>query len=280
MRTGVSIRIRTGSYEQEDDRIGAGACLAMRAAGATTALQKPRLPYSTTDSRAMTLHHIADCTIEDHTRHHDVDAQHARHRRKRGHRLSPGYDDRTLAPISDAELLARVASKDRRSLEVLYERHAGWLQIRLERRCGDPELADLALQDTFLSVWKSAAKWRGEGEVAAWIWGIAIRRLVDQLRKAGRRVATSSIDATGPDERPHEIEDKGSTPEQSIVEETTDPVVSAALEELPHELLDVVLATTVDGLTNREAADLLDIPIGTLKTRARRAKAILKESLR
>ena len=83
----------------------------------------------------------------------------------------------------DAALLARVSRGDRSALEQLYRRHASWMTARLESRCGDPDLADLALQDTFVAVWRSAGKFRGDGQVAAWLWGIAVRRLIDQLRK-------------------------------------------------------------------------------------------------
>ncbi len=83
----------------------------------------------------------------------------------------------------DRALLARVADGDRDALEALYRLHAGWLTARLQSRCGDPELADIATQDTFLAAWKSAKKFRGDGEVGAWLWGIGIRRLIDVLRK-------------------------------------------------------------------------------------------------
>jgi len=196
--------------------------------------------------------------------------------RHRGDNLSPGYDDRALAPVDDAGLLAGISDGDRRALEVLYERHAGWILIRLERRCGDHDLADLALQDTFISVWKSAGLWRGEGEVAAWLWGIAIRRLIDQIRKSKRTPRTIQFDRNTHN---HAISNDP-TPEQETVDRSISTEMSTALGELPPELLDVVLATTVDGLTNKEAALMLAIPIGTLKTRARKARAILQESLR
>ena len=83
----------------------------------------------------------------------------------------------------DRALLARIAGGDRVALEILYRRHAAWLTTRLQARCGDPELTDIAVQDTFLAVWKAAGKYRGDGDVGAWLWGIAIRRLIDQLRK-------------------------------------------------------------------------------------------------
>ncbi|MGZ5409827.1 MAG: RNA polymerase sigma factor, partial [Aeromicrobium sp.] len=88
----------------------------------------------------------------------------------------------TLDP-PDGELLRNIAAGDEAALRLLYERHAGWLLLRLQRRCGNPEIVADALQDTFVAVWKSAGRWRGEGEVAAWLWGISIHRLISALRR-------------------------------------------------------------------------------------------------
>lgn len=54
--------------------------------------------------------------------------------------------------------------------------------LRLSRRCADPGVVDEVVQDTFVAVWRGARRWDGRGEVAAWIWGIGIRRLLDALR--------------------------------------------------------------------------------------------------
>jgi len=123
---------------------------------------------------------------------------------------------------------------------------------------------------------RSAGRWRGEGEVAAWLWGIAIRRLIDQIRKSKRTPRTVEFDRNA---HSH-LAGNEPTPEQETVDRSMSTKMSTALGELSPELLDVVLATTVDGLTNKEAALMLAIPIGTLKTRARKARAILQESLR
>ena len=73
--------------------------------------------------------------------------------------------------------------------------------------------------------------------------------------------------------------DTAPTPEERVLGATTEPGLASALGDLTPELLDVVVATTVDGLTNKEAAVMLGIPVGTLKTRARKARRLLQESL-
>ena len=72
---------------------------------------------------------------------------------------------------TDAELLAAVKDGDRDGLREFHDRHAPWVTSRLRRRCGDLDVVTEAVQDTFVAVWKSARRWDGRGEPAAWVWG-------------------------------------------------------------------------------------------------------------
>ncbi|MDH3294298.1 MAG: RNA polymerase sigma factor [Acidimicrobiia bacterium] len=191
-----------------------------------------------------------------------------------------GSDDQP-APDAEAEdraLVARIARGDRSALEQLFRRHAPWLTARLEYRCGDPDLADIALQDTFVAVWRSAKKYRAQGSVAAWLWGIAIRRLIDQLRR--RRpipLPTEHLAAlTGPagGGRSGAV-----TFEDHLTQQAAFSELGPALQELHPDLRAVLIATAIDGLTTREAARLLGVPQGTVKTRLMRARKALQEAL-
>lgn len=176
----------------------------------------------------------------------------------------------------DTALVARVAAGDRTALEQLYRRHAGWLTTRLDARCGDPDLADIALQDTFLAVWRKPGTYRGEGAVGAWLWGIAIRRLIDQLRK---RKATP----VDPSHITEPMIDAGRLATGATFD-AIDPVpvdadLQRALHSLTPELRAVLIATAIDGLSTKEAAHLLGVPQGTVKTRLMRARHMLQEAL-
>lgn len=165
---------------------------------------------------------------------------------------------------SDRDLIARMAAGDRNALDEIYRRHAPWLLARLSRRCGQPELVDTAVQDTFLQVWKQADRYQPTGEVGAWIWTIGIRRLIDQMRKRPNPspVAPSQLPRVVSEEVPLAL---GHTP------------LGQAFARLDPELQAVLAATALDGLTNKEAAQLLDIPVGTVKSRLARARAHLQE---
>ncbi len=171
----------------------------------------------------------------------------------------------------DLALVARVAGADRIALEILYRRHAGWLTARLQARCGDPDLADIAVQDTFLAVWKSARRYRGDGDVGAWLWGIAIRRLIDQLRRTRATPLDPAVIA-------HHRDDVVSMDDELLADGTHGDL-GAAMARLPSELRAVLVATAIDGLTTREAARLLGVPQGTVKTRLMRARHALQEAL-
>jgi RNA polymerase sigma-70 factor (ECF subfamily) len=169
----------------------------------------------------------------------------------------------------DARLLRAVAGGDEAALRTLYERHAAWLFARLVRRCNDEDLVADVLQDTFLAVWRGAGSWRGDGEVAAWVWGIGLRRLVSRLR--GRR-APMPI----PDEDIQSASGPAASAEEAVLLGVEHGDLAAALNRMSPELRAVVQATLLDGLTTREAATLLRLPQGTVKSRVRKAKAELR----
>lgn len=173
---------------------------------------------------------------------------------------------------SDPDLVAALADGDRSALAELHARHAPWLILRLSRRCADPTVVDEVVQDTFVAVWKGAHRWKGDGEVAAWVWGIGIRRLLDALRRRPR----AEVVLTEAGEAALGLAESA---EERVLLGVEYGELGPALDRLSPELRAVVQATVLDGLTSREAGRLLGIPSGTVKTRMMRAKAQLREAL-
>jgi RNA polymerase sigma-70 factor, ECF subfamily len=174
----------------------------------------------------------------------------------------------TTKITDDEQLLRAVAEGDRAALRALYERHAPWLTLRLQRRCPDPDLVDDAVQDTFVAVWRSAKRYDGQGAVGAWIWGIGVRRLIDAIRRRPAREFVTHERAA----------DEPSAEEQVLLDVALGDL-GGALNRLSPELRAVVQATVLDGLSTREASQLLGIPAGTVKTRMMRARIQLREEL-
>ncbi|MFE5185437.1 RNA polymerase sigma factor [Streptomyces sp. NPDC056628] len=177
----------------------------------------------------------------------------------------------------DGALLRAVAAGDPAALAALYDRHAGWLHARLTRRCADPEVVREVLQDTFVTVWRSAGAHRGE-EAGGWLWTIAARRLIDARRAQERagRLETTPLDTapagTGP-------APSAPSAEERVLTGLEYGDVGTALTRISPELREVLRATVVDGLTTRETARLLGIPEGTVKSRGTRARAELRAAL-
>ena len=170
-------------------------------------------------------------------------------------------------PPGDEMLLVAVAERDMGAFRTLYERHAGWLAIRLARRCNDRDLVADAVQDTFVAVWQKPRGFRGDGDIAAWLWGIAIRRLVSRLRQ---RTDVAAVFAS-----------TGTTPaaEDQVLLSVEYGDIGEALARLSPEMRAVIQAVVLDGLTAREAAQLLHVPVSSVKTRLYRAKAHLRATL-
>jgi len=174
---------------------------------------------------------------------------------------------------TDAELLRRIAASDEGALQMLFERHVGWLTLRLRRRTSDPEAVADVLQDTFVAVWRTAGTWRGDGEPAAWLWGIAIRRLISRAR-GHQEPRPFSLEVIASASR------RARSAEDELLVGLEHGNVGQALRSLSPELEVITRATVIDGLSTHEAAHLLGIPHGTVKSRLRTAKVQLRGQLR
>jgi RNA polymerase sigma-70 factor (ECF subfamily) len=180
---------------------------------------------------------------------------------------------------SDEQLLAAVADGSRAALRELYERHAPWLLIRLRRRCADPTIVADTVQDTFVAVWRSASSYQGSGTVAAWIWGIGVRRMIGQFRSSSTKATLPLFDDDLHAVAANESSGLLASAEELVLERVEHGDLAGAINRLSPELRAVVQATVLDGLTTREAGHLLGIPAGTVKTRMMRAKRELRAAL-
>lgn len=174
--------------------------------------------------------------------------------------------------LTDVELLGLVAQREEAALRELVGRHSPWLTLRLRRRSPDEDLVAEALHDTFVAIWRRPGAFRGDGDVGAFLWGIAIRQLVSRLRRRAQPVPVESrvLSALSPSVR---------SAEDELLVAVEHGSVGDALRALSPELRQVLQATVVDGLSTREAAQLLGIPQGTVKSRARIARSRLREQL-
>jgi RNA polymerase sigma-70 factor, ECF subfamily len=170
---------------------------------------------------------------------------------------------------TDEELLAQIAEGDSGAFEALYRRYARPLLGLALRRLGDRGRAEDAVQEAFTSVWRSARSYRPErGRAAPWLYAVARNAIVDRSRA---RTETPMEPADEPSADPR--------PDERTEQEWVAWRVHRALEELPEHERRLIELAYWGGLSQSEIADLLAIPLGTVKTRTRAALARLAAAL-
>ena len=170
---------------------------------------------------------------------------------------------------TDAELLQRVGGGDRDAFETLYRRYARSVFGMALRRLGDRGTAEDAVQETFSSIWRSAASYRPErGPGAPWLYAVARNAIADRGRRRPEPVA--EVPDT-PDGDP--------LPNERAEAEWVSWRVHRALEELPPNERQVIELAYWGGLSQSAVAEFLGIPLGTVKTRTRTGLARLASAL-
>jgi RNA polymerase sigma-70 factor (ECF subfamily) len=177
------------------------------------------------------------------------------------------------APISDAELLRRIAGGDEEALAALYDNYKSILFSLILRILHSQSEAEDILQDVFIQVWQKAANFDEErGRPFTWLVTLARSRAIDRLRQLGSRERTATeASRAAPEEWTDAVEDAIKSEEGAVVRK--------ALAELPEEQRRALLMAYYEGLTQTEIADKLNAPLGTVKTRMRSGMIKLRELL-
>ena len=171
---------------------------------------------------------------------------------------------------SDRELLAAHLAGDERAFPELVERQRGRLWTIARGALDNPEDAAEAVQDALVRAHQGAARFRGESAVATWLVRILINVCMDRRRHNRVRPATPM-----PMERLEELPG----PHDPIGEVETRMDVWAAMDELPPEQRLPIIMVEMDGYSVGEAARLLGVPVGTIKSRCSRGRARLHSLL-
>lgn len=180
------------------------------------------------------------------------------------------HDSTTLA----AALLERCAGGDEQALSSLYEMTAPRLFAVLVRILGRRELAEEALQDVFISVWRNAAGYRPEqASPLTWMISIARYRAIDLRRRARRELLL------GDAEPPEDVADPGADPLTDAIRETAAAALDECLSRLRREPRTCLQLAYLNGFTHEQIAASVGQPLGTVKSWIRRGMQALKECL-
>jgi RNA polymerase sigma-70 factor, ECF subfamily len=166
--------------------------------------------------------------------------------------------------LADEDLISLVENGDAGAFAALYDRHGRAAYSLAYRMMGDRQAAEDLVQEVFLRVWRSAGSYRSDrGSIRTWILSIVHHRGVDQLRSlASRRRTQDRVEATAEKSQPSEAFGEA-------VKSSQRDQVRRALDTLPREQLKILELAYFSGYTHVEIADLLGIPLGTVKGRMR-----------
>lgn len=171
----------------------------------------------------------------------------------------------------DAALFLAAGDGDQVAFNRLVQRHAPRLFAVAKRYgCSDAD-ADEIVQDTFWRAWRAASGWRADGaKVSTWLYRVAVNRIVDYRRAAGRR-AEEGLD----EERP--IADAAATPEQALGDRQRLAAMRAAIDTLPERQRMAMILTTQQDMSVSEVAEALDATEGAVEQLMVRARRTLRD---
>lgn len=171
----------------------------------------------------------------------------------------------------DLQAIRRIASGDRQALTALYMRYRQPLFRYLLQLTPDRGLAEELLQDTLVAVWRSAKRFEGRSSVQTWLLGIARRQAHNTLRQRGLPLADASalieLPATDPE------------PEEAALASVAREELANAFGQLSPVHREVLALTFVEDLSYQETAQVLGVPVGTVKSRLSHARRALRTLL-
>jgi RNA polymerase sigma-70 factor (ECF subfamily) len=168
--------------------------------------------------------------------------------------------------LADEELMPLIAGEDPEAFEVFYDRHGGPAYSLAYRIVGDRNSAEDVVQEAFLSIWRSGARYdRARGSVRAWTLGIVRNRAIDVLR----RQAGAAPKLTFDDDAVLEQHPAPEHTDEEALRRDEARRLRSVLTELPGDQSKVIKLAYFGGFSHSEIAEMLNMPLGTVKGRMR-----------
>jgi RNA polymerase sigma-70 factor (ECF subfamily) len=172
---------------------------------------------------------------------------------------------------AESENISRIAAGDRQALDTLYQRFAQPLFGYLLTLTNDRGLAEEILQDTFVAAWRAAGRFEARASVKTWLFGIARRQAHNSLRRRNHRLTDDTMLEQTPSDEPE--------PETALLQNIDRQALTGAIERLRPVHREVLLLAFVQGLSYAEMAELLDVPLGTIRSRLSNARRLVRNIL-
>ncbi len=182
----------------------------------------------------------------------------------------------------DQQLVERAQRGEKRAFELLVVKYQRKLARLLSRFIRDASEVEDVAQETFIKAYRALPTFRGDSAFYTWLYRIGINTAKNYLVAMGRRAPTT----TGIDNEEAEDTEQGeqlkdmNTPENQLIGKQVAETVNLALQELPEELRTAITLREIDGLSYEEIAQIMNCPIGTVRSRIFRAREAIAERLR
>ncbi len=182
----------------------------------------------------------------------------------------------------DQELVERAQKGDKRAFEVLVMKYQRKLARLLSRMVRDPAEIEDITQESFIKAYRALPQFRGESAFYTWLYRIAVNTAKNYLVARGRRAPTttefSNEEAEGFEDA--ELLRDIATPDAELQTKQIAAAVNKAVEALPEELRTAITLREIEGLSYEEIAQMMDCPIGTVRSRIFRAREAIAEKIR
>ena len=185
----------------------------------------------------------------------------------------------TAGGVSDSEILSDVAGGDIEAYGKLVHRYRGRLYNFVFRFVGEPETAEDIVQETFLRAFRKREDYKAIANFSTWLFTIAGNLAKSELRRR-KRWRLFSIDRDEESETGLDLPDESFRPDKMTESSITDVQIQRAIGSLSDNYRQVVLLRDVEGLSYQEISEVVNCPVGTVKSRISRARLKLQQKLR
>ncbi|HZR35754.1 MAG TPA: RNA polymerase sigma factor RpoE [Nevskia sp.] len=173
---------------------------------------------------------------------------------------------------TDEQLVARAQEGDERAFELLVRKYQYKIIQLVSRLVGDSDAPDVA-QETFIKAYRALSGFRGQSAFYTWLYRIGINTAKNHIVSRGRRPANQDIDIQDAEQYGHtEHLSDVDTPESLLLSEEIKQKVAEVIHKLPADLRQAITLRELEGLSYEEIAEVMDCPIGTVRSRIFRAR--------
>lgn len=194
--------------------------------------------------------------------------------------MEPAGAVEIVAKDTDKELVKRVQKGDRDAFDLLFTRYQHKIFGLVSRFIRDPEEIEDVVQEAFIKAYRALPRFRGDSAFYTWLYRIAINTAKNQLVSKSRRPPDVDVDAEDA-----EFMDGGESlresenPENALARDQLQAAIDDAIRNLPDDLRSAVTLREFDGLSYEQIAEVMDCPVGTVRSRIFRAREAIDERI-